>query len=147
MNKVKETIDKIQEIANNNQARPEVVKVRNVPDLKVGECYRQGDLYIFKVEDNHPVGEQIDSRQLAEGSSIGARHVLLGDFKIYRGKEAPKGVNELHARAALGFAFDVTGECTNAHPEHDHFKFLPANKGRYQVLHQTDLQTLRRVAD
>lgn len=143
---VKEAIDKIQEIANQNQANLEL-RVVEVPKLKIGESYRQGDLYIFKVADDHPVGKELDRRQLAEGQSIGQRHVLLGEFKIYEGVKAPPGVNDLHARAGLGFAFDVLGECTNAHPEHSHFKFGVGCEGRYQVLHQTDLQTLRRVAD
>lgn len=146
MTTVKETIEKIQEIANKNQANLEL-RVVDVPKLKTGECYRQGDLYIFKVDDNHPVGKKLNRRQLADGESIGQRHVLLGDFIVYEGIQSPNGINDLHIRAGLGYAFDVTGECTNAHPEHSHFKFSKECNGRYQVLHQTDLQTLRRVAD
>ena len=48
-------------------------------------------------------------------------------------------------QSPFGYAFDVLGECTNAHPEHSHFQFQQC--GRYQVMHQMDLQTLRRVAD
>jgi hypothetical protein len=144
MKTIVEVVKEIQEIANKNQANLEL-RVVEVPLLKAGECYRQGDLYVFKVSDSHPVGKELDRRQLADGQSIGARHVLLGEFKIYEGKQAPKGVNDLHIKAGLGYAFDVLGDCTNAHPEHSHFKFN--QKGRYQVMHQVDLQTLRRVAD
>ena len=144
---VKEVIEQIEKIAEDNQNREEVVKTREVPHLKVGECYRQGDLYVFKVHDNHPVGEKLDRRQLADGQSIGQRHVLLGDFQVYKGVKAPSGINNLQSEAGLGYAFDVLGECTNTHPEHDHFKFTEKHKGRYQVMHQLDLQTLRRVAD
>ena len=145
---VKEVISQIQEIANKNQAREEAVKTRIVPKLKVGECYRQGDLYIFKVTNNHPVGKKLDRRQLADGQSIGQRHVLLGEFQVYEGIKAPIEINELNLKAGcLGYAFDVLGDCTNAHPEHDHFKFTKKTKGRYQVVHQVDLQTLKRVAD
>lgn len=142
---ITEVVNKIQKIANDNQANKEL-RVVDVPHLKTGECYRQGDLYVFKVADDHPVGKKLERRQLADGQSIGQRHVLLGDFIIYKGKQAPNGVSGLHARAALGYAFDVLKEGTrNAHPEHSHFVFNQC--GRYQVLHQMDLQTLKRVAD
>lgn len=144
MQTIEQIVNHIQEIANNNQKNLEL-RVVKVPELKTGECYRQGDLYVFKVDDNHPVGKELDRRQLADGQSIGQRHVLLGEFKVYEGIKAPKGINDLHARAGLGYAFDVLGECTNAHPEHSHFQFQ--QRGRYQVMHQMDLQTLRRVAD
>ena len=144
MQTITEVVKEIQEIANKNQANLEL-RVVKVPELKTGECYRQGDLYVFKVDDNHPVGKELDRRQLADGQSIGARHVLLGEFRVYEGKQAPSCTSDLHARAGLGYAFDVLGDCTNAHPEHSHFKF--STKGRYQVMHQVDLQTLRRVVD
>lgn len=151
MQTVVEVVNKIQEIANENQANPEL-RVVKVPFLQEGECYRQGDLYIFKVADDHPVGKELDRRQLADGQSIGQRHVLVGEFKVYEGVEAPKlpkgywSINELNIRAGLGYAFDIleTG-ARNNHPEHSHFIFEQC--GRYQVLHQTDLQTLKRVAD
>ena len=148
MTTVKETIEAIQKQAKENQERPRELKVKQVPDLKPGECYRQGDLYIFKVANNHLVGEEIkNERQLAEGSSIGARHVLLGDFKLYKGIQEPIKTNDGFANLRTGHAFDVTGECTNAHPEHDHFKFSKDQCGRYQVMHQMDLRTLQRAAD
>ena len=144
MQTIEQIVNQIQNIANENQKNLEL-RVVKVPELKTGECYRQGDLYVFKVDDNHPVGKELNRRQLADGQSIGQRHVLLGEFKVYEGIQAPQGINDLHARAGLGYAFDVLGECTNAHPEHSHFQFQQC--GRYQVMHQMDLQTLRRVAD
>lgn len=144
MQTIEQVVKQIQEIANNNQKNLEL-RVVKVPELKTGECYRQGDLYVFKVDDDHPVGKELDRRQLADGQSIGQRHVLLGEFKVYEGIKAPDGVSALHAEAGLGYAFDVLGECTNAHPEHSHFKLQQC--GRYQVMHQMDLQTLKRVAD
>lgn len=140
---IQETIEKIQELANENQEN-DLIRKQEVPDMRVGQAYRQGDLYIFRVADDHPVGTVINRRQLADGESIGARHVLLGDFVIYEGVKPPDGVNVAHVRTCLGFAFDVTGGCTNAHPEHSHF-VLP--KGRYQVWHQIDLRTSQRAAD
>lgn len=144
--KTAEVITKIQEIAKKNQERPKAKKVRTVKGLKVGECYRQGDLYVFKVEDNHPVGKELKRRQLADGQSIGQRHTLAGDFKVYEGKKAPDGIEDLQMRAGLGYAFDVLSPGTmNVHPEHDNFRFEQC--GRWQVMHQVDLRTLRRVAD
>ena len=144
MQTIEQIVNQIQNIANENQKNLEL-RVVKVPELKTGECYRQGDLYVFKVDDNHPIGKELNRRQLADGQSIGQRHVLLGEFKVYEGVKAPNGINGLHAKAGLGYAFDVLGECTNAHPEHSHFQFQQC--GRYQVMHQMDLQTLRRVAD
>lgn len=151
MNTVEQVIKNIQEIANNNQANPDL-RVVEVPHLKQGECYRQGDLYIFKVADDHTVGRELDRRQLADGESIGQRHVVLGDFKVYEGVKAPElpegygTINDIHVRAGLGYAFDILSKGSrNGHPEHSHFVFNQC--GRYQVMHQTDLQTLRRVAD
>lgn len=143
---VKETIEKIQEQAKINAARDKEQKVKTVPLMKVGEVIRQGDIYIHKVADNHPVGEQLDRRQLADGHSIGQRHMLLGEFKIYEGVELPSWVDK-STNQRLGYAFDVTGECRNSHPEHDHYLFLEDRKGRYQVTYQLDMQTLRKVSD
>lgn len=153
MQTVKEVIEKIQEQANQNQANP-VLRVVQIPKLKTGECYRQGDLYIFKVADNHPVGKELDRRQLADGHSIGQRHVITGgDFKIYESVKPPvlpKGygqIKDLNVRAGKGYAFDILelNDTRNAHPEHSHFVFQQC--GRYQVHHQTDFYTLERVAD
>lgn len=154
MQTVKEVIAKIQEQANENQANP-VLRVVEIPELKTGECYRQGDLYIFKVADDHPVGKELDRRQLADGQSIGQRHVITGgEFKVYESVKCPvlpRGygeIEELNARAGKGYAFDILkldDDARNAHPEHSHFVFKQC--GRYQVHHQTDLYTLERVAD
>jgi len=141
-----EVISQIQEVAKNNQKRDEAHKTREVRGLKVGECYRQGDLYVFRVSGKHPVGEKIDRHQLADGVSIGQRHCLVGDFTVYRGKKAPDGIAALQVRAGLGYVFDVhTPGAINTHPEHDNFKIMEC--GRYQVMHQVDLRTLQRVAD
>lgn len=155
MNSVIEIVNKIKEIAISNQNNP-VLRVIQVPVMKPGYCYRQGDLYIFKVDDGHPVGEQLDIRQLAEGTSIGQRHVLLGNFKVYKGTTLPKlakgKFKDLNIRSgALGYAFDVlpseSGELDtrNGHPEHAHFVFNQT--GRFQVWHQMDFQTLERTKD
>ena len=145
MTTVKEVMKELQEIAIANQKRNDEVKIIDIPHLEDGQCYRQGDLNIFKMADNHPVGKKLDRRQLADGQSIGQRHVLLGaKFQVYEGVKAPAAVKDGEAR--LGYAFDVlSNDCRNAHPEHVHFKFH--QQGRYQVMHQLDRQTLQRMAD
>lgn len=141
-----EVLDRINEVARSNQSREVFKKTRKVVGLKVGECYRQGDLYVFKVKDSHPVGEEVKRSQLADGESIGQRHRLVGDFKMYKGLKAPDGIGQLQVRAGLGYAFDVLTEgAVNTHPEHDNFMLMEC--GRYQVMHQVDLRTLKRVAD
>ncbi len=153
MQTIETVIKKINKIAEDNQNNPEL-RIVEIPFLKEGECYRQGDLYIFKVSDSHPVGAELDRRQLADGESIGQRHVLLGgEFKIYQGIEKPKlpdgfeQIDNARVKAQLGYAFDILelDDCRNGHPEHTHFVF--PQKGRYQVWHQLNRQTLDRVRD
>jgi hypothetical protein len=138
-----ETINKIKEIATKNQNRHKSQKTRFVKEST--RCFRQGDIYIFRVNDNHHVGQEVERNQLADGVSIGARHILNGNFRIYQGTTAPEGVNPVHARESIGYAFDVEESTVLAHPEHDNYVFKTC--GRYQVIHQLDLRTLRRAAD
>lgn len=143
---IEKAIKEIEKIASKNQSRVPEIKVHHAK-LNVGECYRQGDLYIFRVASSHPRGEEVKRRQLADGQSIGQRHVLVdGEFKIYKGTTAPVKSTLVHERAGcIGYAFEVLSKtCRNSHPEHDHFIL---EKGHYQVWHQVDLQTLRKVTD
>ena len=145
---VNDVINQIKEIAKKNQSRESSQKTRFVTEdkIKVGECFRQGDLYIWKVEINHPVGEEIVRNQLADGISLGARHVLNGDFKIYKGIKSPFNFSNVHIRAgALGYAFDASETTVLGHPEHDNFVFK--SQCRWQVTHQIDSRTLQRVGD
>jgi hypothetical protein len=79
----------------------------------------------------------------AEGTSIGSRHILLGDVKVYQGIKLPSYVN---SRWPLGYTFDVDDEgATVTHPEHAHIDICV--KGRYVVTHQMDMMTMKRVSD
>jgi len=137
----------IEKIAEKNSARESSQKTRFITKdkIKIGECFRQGDLYVFRVADNHPIGNELKRNQIADGVSVGARHILNGDFKIYDGVKSPSGVRELNSRIGLGYCFDVKESTVLVHPEHDNYVFKTT--GRFQVLHQTDLRTLRRAAD
>lgn len=142
-----DVMNQIKQTAKKNQARHKSQKTRFVTEdkISVGECFRQGDLYLFRVSDDHPVGEEIDRAQIADGVSIGARHILNGKFCVYRGTTPPAGYNGVHARVGIGYAFDVEETTVLGHPEHDNYVFkFP---GRWQVVHQIDLRTLKRAAD
>lgn len=116
---------------------------RIIKDCPIGKGWRQGDIYIHRVSDNHPVGDMLDIRQIADGTSIGSRHILIGDVKVYQGVKLPDYVNKLWP---LGYAFDVGEEgAIITHPEHAYDDICV--KGRYVVTHQIDMQTMRRVSD
>ncbi len=121
-------------------------KVHNTKECRIirqhviGKCIRQGDIYIHMVANDHPVGNEINIRQIVDGTSIGSRHILTGTVKVYEGTNLPNWVN----RMPLGKAFDVVDACVVTHPEHAHVQFV---KGRYQVTHQIDLRTMQRVSD
>lgn len=118
-------------------------ETRIVKNWPIGKAVRQGDLYLHRVELNHPIGDILNIRQIADGTSIGSRHILLGDVKVYQGKELPSYVNKLWP---LGYTFDVGEEgATVTHPEHAHIDICV--KGRYVVTHQMDMQTMRKVSD
>jgi hypothetical protein len=143
METVQEVMKELKQAAKTNVTE-KITTIRFVGgDVK---CFRQGDLYVFRVPEDFPVGDRVHRKQIADGMSLGARHILRGRFKVYEGVKPPVRLPELHMRAkALGYAFDIEDGGVLTHPEHDHFKFTRG--GRFQVTHQIDLRTLRRVAD
>ena len=138
-----EIINKIKEVAKRNAEKISNQKTRNVTkDIK---CFRQGDLYIFRVSDNWEVGEEVKRDKISDGVSLGSTHILMGDFKVYRGVKAPDFISDLHKKVCIGYAFDAKDNTVLTHQEHDNFLFVDG--GRFQVCHQVDLRTLNRVAD
>ena len=118
-------------------------ETRIIKSWPIGKAVRQGDVYLHRVANNHPVGEMLDIRQIADGTSIGSRHILIGDVKVYQGVNLPSYVND---RWPLGYTFDVGQEgATVTHPEHAHVDICV--QGRYQVTHQMDMLTMRKVSD
>lgn len=116
---------------------------RIIKNIGIGRAIRQGDLYIHRVSDSHPVGEMLHIRKIADGTSIGSRHILIGDVVVYQGVKLPSYVN---ASYPLGYTFDVGNEgATVTHPEHAHIDICV--KGRYVVTHQMDMSTMKRVSD
>lgn len=123
------------------EARKRAVhEVRVFVKVAPGEIIRQGDVYIHRVPDGHAKGAERTDRQLAIGTSRGSRHVAELPSVVYEGVTAPPGCRStlLGPRIVSGERFVVT------HPEHAHVS-LPA--GHYQVTHQMDARTMRRVED
>lgn len=141
MNNVIEKINELTELA--KQLNVKEIRIINDKTVPLGKVFRQGDLYIFHVPMNHEVGEEINIRQLADGISMGARHILKGNVRVYVGVKHPNGVNN---RYPLGYAFDVD-DAVLEHPEHAHGDICYNKTTRFQVVHQMDMITMRKVSD
>lgn len=118
--------------------------------IEIGQNVQQGDVYLWRVADTHPRGKQRaeGERQVAVGTTIGARHVAEGDaIAVFEGKQLPEGVkfqNSNANQACLGPVVAAPEGLTLTHPEHAHFR-MPA--GTYQVTYQIDERTQRAVQD
>lgn len=108
--------------------------------LKVGQVVRQGDIYLHRVPDDHPHGQELETRQLAEGTTQGARHLVESGARIYEGTTTPPGCDV----PFLGPLVRARTRLLVSHPEHAEMD-LP--RGTYQVTHQQDLLTMQRVLD
>ncbi len=113
---------------------------RVIAKIEVGQAVRQGDIYIHRVMIDHRRGNELKTRQLALGESMGSRHIAEAPAKVHEGLRAPDWAET-----------DLLGPCivaelpfTITHPEHAHI-CLPA--GIYQVTHQMDARTKKRVID
>jgi len=133
---VETTIAKVVEDAKNN-----LQDVRFVKNHIVGRILRQGDVYLHMVADTHKRGEKIESKQLAQGTSQGARHIAEGNCCCYEGVALPHYIID---GVFLGPLLVVKSRSIVTHPTHAEFSLPP---GYYQVTHQTDAITRRRVAD
>ena len=110
--------------------------------LTIGEHVRQGDIYIVRVPDNHAHGEETKDRQLAQGESRGSRHIAEAPAKVYAGTTAPS--HALNSRLFLGPCVQSDAEFMISHPEHAN---VILTAGTYQIVHQMDALTLKRVQD
>lgn len=123
--------------------------VRVIKAISVGEAIQQGDLYIHRVKADHPVGKLVSKgdTQVAEGTTLGARHVASGDIAVYEVSECPdflKVPDRLDWTEMAGPVVDAKKTWNLKHPEHADFS-LPA--GRYQVTYQYDPRTMKRTID
>jgi hypothetical protein len=101
----------------------------------VGDYWRQGDIYIVKLEDSFTkAGKPTNERQLAPGNTQGSRHIVEGEAKVF----------ERDGDALTGPVV-VSRGCTVTHPEHGDVK-LPA--GVYGITYQRAYaEELKRVLD
>ena len=109
--------------------------------MKVGDIAQQGDVYIFRVADDHPHGPKTNNRQLAEGSTQGSRHIAEGTGEIYLPTVPPPNAKP---GALLGPVVIEKKAWTLTHPEHPHHEF---GAGTFAIVHQMDAITRQRVAD
>lgn len=116
--------------------------LRNNKDFKIGTHGRHGDIYIHRVNKDHKHGEITKNRQLAFGNSLGSRHIVEGDkVKLYRGTTPP---DYAESDTFLGQFIHASDEFVITHPKHANI-ILP--KGYYQITHQVDAITKKRVTD
>lgn len=128
------------------------MSLRERCDLGVGEVVHQGDVYLHRVPNDWPRGQEWGSRQVAVGHSVGSRHVATGEsVEVYAGKKLPEALNGLtgNARSAvLGPVVVVSGKMVLTHPEHADAQ-VTSTKGShtYQVTYQLDWSRQQRVQD
>lgn len=126
-------------------SRTEFQDTRFVEALELGEFARQGDLYIVRIDGFAMVDyNETENRQLAAGTTQGSRHILTGEANIYHPKVEGKPVPQKIGYRLNGPVFVAENFVTVEHPEHAHIS-LPA--GTYQICHQVDVRTMKKVVD
>jgi hypothetical protein len=123
-------------------------KLRVCRRIEIGGAIHQGDVYLHCVPDAHPRGQELGTRQVAIGTTVGSRHIVEGaGVSVFAGSRYPDGFNEpkdIQPNALLGPLVVANEAFTLTHPEHAHHR-LPA--GCYQVTYQADLISMRAVVD
>jgi len=122
-------------------------ELRDNSDIKIGEVIHQGDVYLHAVADTHPRGELLGTRQVAVGNTVGARHIVEGNVKVYAGVKYPNWVKDPEGsqpNAILGPVVVVESEAVLTHPDHAHHTL---RVGLYQVTYQYNPRTMRTVQD
>jgi len=116
--------------------------LRDCRNLQIGQVVRQGDIYIHKVDQSHNHGDEVSDHQLAMGITLGSRHIADENFKVFKGTTLPEWVERGNF---LGPCI-VTDKDTAmvSHPEHAN---VALGAGTYQITHQMDIRTMRRVRD
>jgi hypothetical protein len=112
-------------------------KMRVIKEIPVGKCVRQGDVYIKRINKPKDLKDMpaFNETQLAPGNTMGSRHMVTGDVKMFKKADADQFTGPVIV-SKTGF--------TVTHPEHAHFQ-LPA--GTYQVTYQLDWATQQRAKD
>jgi hypothetical protein len=117
-------------------------EVRVIKECAIGKGYRQGDIYVYRVDDKHPRGKKLGSHKLAIGEGEGSNHFAEGAIECFEGKRAPDFINR---RMFLGPLIVAPKGFKNTHPRHAHCHMEQG--GTFQVVHQLDARSMRRVQD
>ena len=125
--------------------------VRDARRLSVTQVAHQGDVYLHRVPDDWPRGDELGTRQIAIGDTQGSRHVIEGDnVTVYEGRQLPETfkppgwLEGMDPRDIfLGPVVVASTDAVLTHPEHAHHKVC----GAYQVTYQADARARERVRD
>ena len=117
-------------------------EIRVISKCDIGQGYRQGDIYIYRVADNHVHGKKIGTNKLAIGEGEGSNHFAEGEIELFEGTKLP---NFLNSGTFLGPLIKAPNGFKNTHPKHAHCWMEQG--GTFQVTHQMDARTLQRVKD
>lgn len=137
------TAEEAHEIVERSAKEKAVSSIRRIETMDIGKVVRQGDIYIHCVDYGHLRGTRTDNRQLAQGESLGSRHMAEEPAEIYVGEVAPPWY-DLAVAPLLGPCIVSSKRFMISHPEHAHVD-LPA--GVYQITHQMDARTQTRARD
>jgi hypothetical protein len=95
-----------------------------IPIMSPGNVVRQGDLYVTYLDGEPAGGVPARTRQLAPGTTRGARHVVEGDCDVLRvpDREAAEALRRVVPGADFqqffGPVIRARGPVTITHPEH-----------------------------
>lgn len=118
-----------------SEARTPARHVRHLDACLPGFGVRQGDVYLFMLRREPEHGEELGTRQLVAGNSIGSRHAVEGDATLYKAVSYDRLAGPIvHARSRV----------TIVHPEHAHISLPPA---WYEVRYQPDFENIDHKTD
>jgi len=92
--------------------------------MSPGDVVRQGDLYLTRLDCEPPGGVPSGARQLAPGTTRGARHVVQGDCDVLQVPERAavealrRVIPGADASQIVGPVIRARGPATITHPEH-----------------------------
>lgn len=144
MNKSTTTEAAIERIKKSARSMPEV---RVIPDMKIGQVVRQGDIYIERVAAIEGKGKAIKSRQLAPGTTKGSRHIVSESEGVTIWESKPTLNGKAAFQVGPGIQCLAGSDLVVTHPEHAWKKICNLTARFYQVWFQADYARKTRVKD